>query len=139
MATLEPRGSLINGYYGKEGEGAQASTWSAGLKTRIGLLLAPLNAEYDIQLEGAAFGPLQPLDVEVIVNSKSVGIAKVDNGPRYVFHAPPGAFRPGLNIVELVYPKTLRPSDSVKGSDDRRDLAIRIFKVAAAPAATPMP
>jgi hypothetical protein len=138
MAALDPRGSLVNGYYGKEGEGEQASTWSSGLRTRIGLLLAPLNSEYDLQLEGYAFGPLQPLDVEAVVNSKSVGIAKVDKGPRYVFHAPPGAFKPGLNIVELVYPKTLKPSDGVKGSNDQRDLAIRILRVAAAPAATPM-
>jgi hypothetical protein len=136
LAELGAQGNLISGIYGKEGEGKNASTWSAGLRTKLGLLLGPLNTDYDLELEGYAFGPLQPLDVEAMVNGKAVGRARVDKGPRYVFHAPPGAFRAGLNVVEFVYAKVAKPSDSIKGSSDKRELAIRIVRVSATPAAT---
>lgn len=136
LAQLGAQGGLVTGFYGREGEGAEASTWSAGLRTQIGLLMSPLNTEYDLELGALAFGPLQPLDVEAIVNGKKVGRARVDRGPSYVFHAPPGAFKTGQNLVELVYPKTSKPSVALKGSHDTRDLAIRIFRVSATPAAT---
>jgi hypothetical protein len=138
LAQLGAQGGLVSGFYGREGEGAEASTWSAGLRTQVGLLMGPLSTEYDLELDGLAFGPLQPLDVEAVVNGKKVGRARVDRGPSYVFHAPPGAFKTGLNLVEFVYPKTGKPSVAIKGSHDTRDLAIRILRVSATPAATPL-
>jgi hypothetical protein len=135
LAGAEVRGSFIRGYYGREGEGADAATWSSGLRTRAGLLLAPENSQYELEVRGHAFEPLQPLAVEAVVNSRSIGTVQMDKGPTYVFRAPPGVFTSGLNIVELVYPKAVRPSEVLKGSEDNREIAIRIAGISAAPAA----
>ena len=137
LSTEGAGGSLIRGYYGREGDGADAVTWSAGLRTRIGLLLAPSDSDYELELQGYAFAPLQPLNVEAVVNSTSKVTARVGEGPQTVFRFPRGAFINGLNIVELVYPKAVRPSEMVKGSEDGREIALRIAKVSARPAAHP--
>lgn len=134
VAGATARGNLISGFYSKEGQGAQAAAWSAGKRTRVGLLLAPLNVDYNIELQGYAFGPLQPLEVEAFVNSKSVGSARIDKGPKYSYRAPSGVFTQGLNLIEFVYPKTVKPSATNKASDDNRDLAIRLLSVSASPA-----
>jgi hypothetical protein len=139
VGVVGVRGSLIRGYHGKEGDGPQAGTWSAGLRTRVGLLLSPASTKYELALDGHAFGPLQPMDVEAVINSKSIGTATLDKGPRSVFPIPPGLLTPGLNIVEFVYPKSVKPADTLKGSQDGRDLAIRISAVSVAPQAAAAP
>jgi hypothetical protein len=134
LGPANPRGALISGYYGREGEGDDAQSWSAGTKTRVGLLLKPLNSPYDLELAGAAFGPLAPLGVEAFVNGKSIGRAKLDKAQAYTFRAPPDAFVTGFNLIELVYDKTAKPSEFDKKSKDMRDLAIRFNRLTAKPA-----
>jgi hypothetical protein len=133
VGAVGVRGRLIRGYHGKEGEGHQAVTWSAGLRTRVGLLLSPSNTGYELALDGDAFGPLQPLEVSAVVNSRSIGTARVEKGPRTVFQVPPGVLTPGLNIVEFAYPKAVRPADTIQGSQDQRDIAVRISAVSVRP------
>jgi hypothetical protein len=134
LGVPNARGALITGYYGREGEGENAQSWSAGKKTRVGLLLKPLNAPYEVELLGAAFGPVAPLGVEAFVNGKSIGSVQMDKSQPYAFRAPADTFVTGFNLVELVYERTTKPSEVDKKSKDMRDLAIRIARVTAKPA-----
>jgi hypothetical protein len=134
LGLPNPRGALISGFYGREGEGEGALSWSAGQRTRVGLLLKPLKSPYEVELTAAAFGPLAPLGVEAFVNGKSIGSVKVEKAQPYSFRAPADAFVNGFNLVELVYERTAKPSDVDKKSKDMRDLAIRISRVTAKPA-----
>jgi hypothetical protein len=136
LSGAHPNGSLIDGYYGREGQGEEALTWSAGKQTRVGLLLKPLNAEYEVELRGAAFGPLQPLGVEAKVNGTSIGKVKVDKDAAYDFRVPAGTLSAGFNEVTFVYEKTLKPSEMDSKSKDQRELALRISRVTLKPRAT---
>lgn len=136
LAAANPSGSLIDGYYGREGQGEQAQTWSAGKQTRVGLLMKPLNAEYEVELKGAAFGPLQPLGVEAKVNGTSIGKVKIDKDAPYGFRVPAGTLSAGFNVVTFVYEKTLKPSETDPKSKDQRELAIRIGRVTIKPRTT---
>jgi hypothetical protein len=133
LGLPNPRGALIRGFYGREGEGQNAQSWSAGLRTQVGLLLKPLNSPYEVELIGAAFGPLAPLGVEAFVNGKSIGSVRVEQPQAYVFRAPPDTFVTGFNLVELAYEKTAKPSEVDKTSKDMRDVALRITRVTAKP------
>ena len=137
LAGPNPSGSLIDGYYGREGEGENAQSWSAGKHTRVGLMLKPLNAPYELELVGAAFGPLQPLVVHAEVNGRSAGSNKLDKDGKYVFSVPAGALVSGFNLIELKYDKIIKPSQVDANSKDQRELAIRIGRVAAKPVSTP--
>jgi hypothetical protein len=133
-AAPSPSGSLVDGYYAREGEGEQGTSWSAGTKTEVSLLLTPLNAPYQVELTGAAFGPLQPLSVQTRVNGQSAGSANLDKMRKYTFDVPAGALVEGSNLVELIYPRTLKPSEVDSKSSDSRDIAVRIARVSVKPA-----
>jgi hypothetical protein len=134
LGLPNPRGALISGFYGREGEGESALSWSAGQRTHVGLLLKPLKSPYEVELTASAFGPLAPLGVEAFVNGKSIGSVKVEKAQPYKFRAPADTFVNGFNLVELVYEKTTKPSEVDKKSKDMRDLAIRLSRVTATPA-----
>jgi hypothetical protein len=136
LSGANPHGALIDGYYGREGEGEQAQSWSAGKQTRAGLMLKPLNADYEVELRAAAFGPLQPLGVEARVNGTSVGSVNIDKEESYSFRVPAGLLSVGYNTVTFAYAKTIKPSESDPTSRDQRELGIRISRVTVKPTAT---
>jgi len=136
-ALPRPTGALIDGYYAPEGGGERATSWSAGTRTVVGLLLKPSNAPYQVELTGAAFGPLQPLSVHAEVNGQSAGSAKVAASAKHTFDVPAGALAEGSNLIELVYEKTIKPSEVDSKSRDTRDIAIRIERVAVRPITSP--
>ncbi len=137
IAPVSARGSLIRGYYADEITGRDVSAWSAGLRTRVGMILSPQDMDYDLELDGYALGPLQPLDVEARINTKTTLKAVIGKEARTVFKLPRGALTYGLNNIEFVYSKTAKPSETFEGSQDTRELAIRISRISAVPTAAP--
>ncbi len=137
LSAVSARGSLVRGYYAPETAGQEVLAWSEGQRTSVGLILAPQDTDYDVEIDGYALTPLEPLPVEVRINTKTTVKAVIGKQPRTVLSVPRGAFTYGLNVVEFVYSKTARPSEIFEGSVDTREIAVRISRIAAAPAAPP--
>lgn len=135
LTSAEGRASLLEGFHLVEGaETNSPSVWSDGRRSRVGLVLNPNGGEYRLKLRGHAFHPIAPLSVEVRLNGDDVGELEVTNEPRdYPLSVPPGVLRPGANRVELLYPTSARPADTVKGSKDQRKLALNLSGLALAP------
>jgi len=137
VAPVSARGSLIDGYYADEIAGRDLTTWSAGLRTRVSMLLSPQDTAYDLELDGDALTSLQPLDIEARINAKTTVKAVIGKEARTIFRVPRGALTYGLNDIEFVYSKTAKPSETFEGSQDTRDLAVRINRISAVPTAPP--
>jgi hypothetical protein len=137
LGPVKASATLVSGYYGREGTGPDAFSWSEGKRTRVGLLLKPLNVDYELNIEGAAYGPVQPLEMKALVNGHAIGSSKVSAGPRSSFKVPAGSFVTGMNTVDLVYSRSIRPSQVNPNSKDERELAMRILRVGARPSGAP--
>lgn len=133
-ATIEMNGQgpglPIDGFYGHEGG---ALRWSRGDQSLLGVVLHPSQGPHRLSARGTAFPPLAPLGVKLAVNGKDLGPAIFEGkGSDVRWDVPAGALRDGLNLVELAYAKTGKPSAFGK-SKDSRDIAVRFARLTIEP------
>lgn len=115
-----------SGFSGDESAGVRTFVWSDGPRSTI-WLRAPADAVYaacHFEIVASAFAPVLPLDVTVSLNGARVGsFAPTADWAKYTIPLDAHGLLAGANTVEFDYSRTARPSDTVKGSTDTRELA----------------
>ncbi len=126
LKRVQDRAQLLSGFYRVESN--NATVWSRGLRSTMGIMLAPVAKSYELKIRAYSFTAVAPLLVQAEVNGKIIGSTPVSvKLGEVVFKLPKGALVYGANQVSLIYPKTGRPADNNPQSRDNRDLAIRFF------------
>jgi hypothetical protein len=127
----EAVGRLINGFSNSEGQ----SVWSHGLRSSVGVVMAPSPVSYRLTVRGRALAALAPLSVQGKVAGVDVGIAVFSaKMGESAWTIPANVVRAGLNELEFSYPNTARPAELDPKSRDRRPLALKFSRISLAPA-----
>jgi hypothetical protein len=127
IGSATARVYLLGGFSGDEGSPLGNSAWSDDAISHIVVPLDPRTSAYRIELHGHALAVLSPLKVELRVNRQSMGTVELGASPAtQTLVVPPGAFRHGVNVVDLVYAATAAPHDADSASRDTRQLAVRL-------------
>jgi hypothetical protein len=123
-----PRGRayLAAGFSFDETAGGTTCTWSDGPSSQLRLFVQPTGASYRLMLRAHAFAPVAPVVATLRINGRPAGSVEMtaDFAVRTVLLTP-DALRTGVNEIELSYSRTARPSSTLAGSSDNRDLAVR--------------
>lgn len=127
VGSATARAYLLDGFSGDEGSKLGNSAWSNEAVSHIVLPLEPSASPYRIELHGHALSSLSPLKVELRVNRQSMGVVELGAAPAtQTLVVPQGAFRHGVNVLELDYAATAAPHDANAASGDTRRLAVRL-------------
>jgi hypothetical protein len=124
----EAVGTLVDGF----SKPSEASVWSEGPRSVLGIVLAPTAAkQYRLDIRANALSRIAPLEVTARVNGTSVGTASFQKrGTDATWLVPAKALHPGVNRVELNYPKTAIPAEYNPDSKDKRSLAVKFYRIA---------
>jgi hypothetical protein len=123
-------GSLIEGF----SRPSRDSVWSHGLRSVVGVVLAPSAADYRLKVEAAAISKLVPLSVSVKVNGKDVGSDLAQKKVSELsWGIPAKVLQNGVNRIEFSYPQTATPSEYDTKSTDNRPLALRFHRLTIQP------
>jgi hypothetical protein len=124
-------GTLIEGF----GKPAATYVWNQGERSTLGVVLAPVAADYRLTVKASTLPQLDPLTVTGKINGTSVGTAVFEKQATEAnWSVPASALRAGLNRIEFTYPKTIKPSDLKPNSKDDRPLAVRFKTIELKPA-----
>jgi hypothetical protein len=150
--TLEPRmridagapGArpyLLSGFSSDEKEPDRFAVWSDGpISTFAFPLVDGLDAPYKLGFVVQGFPPTMPQEVSVIVNDRRIGqLTPTGAWRREHVAVPPSTLVSGVNLVQLRYPRTARPRDTLPNNTDSRELALRFDVVDLAPSESDIP
>lgn len=124
--TPEARSALLDGWSADEREGERSVVWSSGPRARLRVWL-PGARDARLSIEARGYAPALPLGVEVLLEGQPVG--KLSPGATWQSHEltlPARFFAQGESILELRFDRTASPRDHEPGSDDTRELALRV-------------
>jgi hypothetical protein len=131
VGTSEGRTFLTSGFSGDERIGDRTAAWSVGLKSRVTFSTDDRAQQQMLRFVAVAFRDLAPLPVSVVVNGAPAGVISVPARWSLIsLPLPASALKDGINTIDLEYPRTVRPRDVDPSSQDDRELALMIDRIA---------
>ena len=131
LGTPPARLQMLDGWSVDERQGERTAVWNDGALSVLAFRqLEVPSGRSVLRIAARAFGPALPLNVEVAMNGKALGSVqpRADWSTLEVEVPESGVVR-GVNLIELRYGRTVRPSVVNPASKDVRDLALRVDRV----------
>jgi len=129
LGTSEARSSLLEGWAEDEREGERTVLWSLGERSRLSVWLAG-KRDARLSVEARAYPPALPMNVEVRLNDTPVGTFQPTAAwGTHELTLPARFFANGPSLVEFHYDRTAKPSQAEAGSQDERELALRVDRI----------
>jgi GPI mannosyltransferase 3 len=130
LGTPTARPHLLGGWSGDERTSGRTVVWSDASSSAVAFRRPAANAGCSLKLTLQAFTGALPLVVKASVNGIATGeLSPTGEWRSYELTVPAANLLDTVNVLKLDYSKTARPKDAAPGSNDMRDLAVRVDEV----------
>jgi hypothetical protein len=130
FGALSARAHLLNGWSSDEQASGRTVAWSDGPSSEVAFRRPSSGAGCVLKVTLQAMSQALPLIVKASVNGTEVGgFAPTKDWGKHELTVPAVALNDATNVLKLEYGKTARPKDSTPGSNDTRELAVRVDEI----------